>query len=145
MPPERKKEFMNKVMLIGRMTRDPELKTVGSNNTATTRITLAIDRPGKDAGTDFINVQVWGTQAENVCKYLSKGRQVAVEGRIQTGQYTDKEGKTVYTTDIVANSVEFLGSGGTGKNGGGSAGSTGDVAPTSAPVEFEDAEDDIPF
>ena len=96
---------MNKTLLIGRLTKDPELKNVGANNTANTRITLAIDRPGKDAGTDFINVSVWGTQAENVCKYLSKGRQVAVEGRIQTGSYTDKEAKTVYTTNIVANNV----------------------------------------
>lgn len=137
---------MNKTLLIGRMTRDPELKTVGANNTSTTRITLAIDRPGKDAGTDFINVQVWGAQAENVCKYLSKGRQVAVEGRIQTGQYTDKEGKTVYTTDIVANNVEFLGSGG-GKTTGGSTGSTGNATPVPEAVtdDFETMEEDIPF
>lgn len=140
---------MNKVMMVGRLTRDPELKQVGANNTAFTRITIAIDRAGKDAGTDFINVQIWGAQAENVCKYLSKGRQVAIEGRIQTGQYTDKEGKTVYTTDIVANSVEFLGSGGNsgGKAGGSSAGSTGNSAPAPKSVEdeYQEMEEDIPF
>lgn len=138
---------MNKIILIGRITKDPELKNVGANNTANTRITLAIDRPGKDAGTDFINVSVWGTQAENVCKYLSKGRQVAVEGRVQTGSYTDKEGKTVYTTDIVANNVEFLGSGGSGKNGGNASRSTGNSAPSTNAVDddFSKMEEDIPF
>lgn len=138
---------MNKIILIGRITKDPELKNVGANNTANTRITLAIDRPGKDAGTDFINVSVWGTQAENVCKYLSKGRQVAVEGRVQTGSYTDKEGKTVYTTDIVANNVEFLGSGGSGKNGASASRSTGNSAPSTNAVDddFSKMEEDIPF
>ena len=140
---------MNKTLLIGRLTKDPELKNVGANNTANTRITLAIDRPGKDAGTDFINVSVWGTQAENVCKYLSKGRQVAVEGRIQTGSYTDKEAKTVYTTNIVANNVEFLGSGGSGNNNGGnpSRGSGNNAKPVTNSVEqeFEEIEEDIPF
>ena len=132
---------MNKVILIGRLTRDPELRHVGQNNTATTSIVIAVDRPGRDADPDFIRIIVWGQQAENVCKYLSKGRQIAVEARIQTGQYTDKEGKTVYTTDVVANNVEFLGSGG-GK-------SAGQPAAQPARNEVADiasvAEEDIPF
>ena len=74
---------MNKVFLIGRLSRDPE--------------------------TDFINVVVWDKQAENVSKYLAKGRQVAVEGRIQTRSYDNNEGKKTYVTEVVANSVEFLG------------------------------------
>ena len=81
---------MNKVFLIGRLTRDPELRYTGSN-IATTRFTLAVNRPFQsqngEQGTDFINVVVWRKQAENVKKYCTKGSLVAVEGRIQTGSY----------------------------------------------------------
>ena len=103
---------MNKVFLIGRLSRDPELRHT-SNGTAVCQINVAISRPvaqGKDPETDFINVVVWDKQAENVSKYLSKGRQVAVEGRIQTRSYDNNEGKRTYVTEVVANSVEFLGS-----------------------------------
>ena len=101
---------MNRVELIGRLTRDPELRYTGSN-IATTRFTLAVNRPFQsqngEQGTDFINVVVWRKQAENVKKYVSKGSLVAVEGRIQTGSY-EKDGQRVYTTDVVADSVQFL-------------------------------------
>jgi single-strand DNA-binding protein len=86
------------------------------------RFTIAVDRPrrqGEDAGEDFIRITVWGRQAETCDRYLSKGRQVAVQGRIQTGSYKNREGVTVYTTDVVADRVEFLGSGqGNGQGGG---------------------------
>ena len=101
---------MNKVFLIGRLTRDPELRYT-SNNTATTRFTLAVNRTFQsqngEQGTDFINIVVWRKQAENVAKYVSKGSLVAVEGRIQTGSY-EKDGQRIYTTDVVADSVQFL-------------------------------------
>ena len=101
---------MNRVELIGRITRDPELRYT-SGNIATTRFTLAVNRPFQgqngEQGTDFINIVVWRKQAENVAKYVSKGSLVAVEGRIQTGSY-EKDGQRIYTTDVVADSVQFL-------------------------------------
>ena len=103
---------MNKVFLIGRLTRDPELRHT-NNGTAVCQISVAISRPvapGSEPQTDFINVTVWNKSAENVAKYLAKGRQVAVEGRIQTRNYENNEGKKVYVTEVIANNVEFLGS-----------------------------------
>jgi len=103
---------MNKVFLIGRLSRDPELRHT-TNGTAVCQINVAISRPvaqGKDPETDFINVTVWNKPAENVAKYLSKGRQIAIEGRIQTRNYDNNEGKKVYVTEVIASNVEFLGS-----------------------------------
>lgn len=93
------------------MTRDPEFR---EGSTSVARFSIAIDRgkdrDGNDRGTDFPNVVVFGKQAENCEKYLEKGRQVAITGRIQTGSYTKQDGTKVYTTDVVADRVEFLGS-----------------------------------
>ena len=112
---------MNRVILIGRLTRDPELRYT-QNNQAVATFTLAVDKrlsrekrqeaESQNRPTaDFIRIVVWGPQAVNCERYLRKGSQCAVEGRIQTGSYQDREtGKTVYTTDIVADNVEFLGS-----------------------------------
>ena len=103
---------MNRVFLIGRLSRDPELRHTTSGM-AVCQINVAVGRrtgAGKDPETDFINVVVWDKQAENVAKYLAKGRQVAVEGRIQTRSYDNNEGKKTYVTEVVANNVEFLGS-----------------------------------
>ena len=103
---------MNRVVLIGRLSRDPELRHTTSGM-AVCQINVAISRrvgAGRDPETDFINVVVWDKQAENVAKYLAKGRQVAVEGRIQTRSYDNNEGKRTYVTEVVANNVEFLGS-----------------------------------
>ena len=105
---------MNSVVLIGRLCADPELSYTPNTQTAVCRFTLAVDRPrrqGEDQGADFIRITVWGKQAENCDRYIAKGRQVAVAGRIQTGSYTDRNGQKVYTTDVVANNVEFLASG----------------------------------
>jgi single-strand DNA-binding protein len=110
---------MNNVVLIGRLTRDPELRYIPSSGTAVSTFTLAVDKPlsrdkkqemeSKNQPTaDFIRIVVWGKTAENCANYLTKGRLVAVQGRIQTGSYDDKDGKRVFTTDIVANNVEFL-------------------------------------
>lgn len=101
---------MNKVVLIGRVTRDPELRYTASN-IPSTRFTLAVNRPFENQNgereADFINVVVWRKQAENVKKFVSKGSLIAVEGRIQTGSY-EKDGQRVYTTDVVADNVQFL-------------------------------------
>ena len=107
---------MNQVILIGRLTRDPELSYTPNTQVALCRFTLAVDRPrrnGEDGGADFIRITVWDKQAENCERYLSKGSQVAVRGRIETGSYKNRDGVTVYTTDVVADrfgGVEFLGS-----------------------------------
>lgn len=105
---------MNSVILIGRLVKDPELGYTPSQ-TAVCKFTLAVDRPrrqGEDAGADFIKITVWDKQGENCNRYLKKGSQCAVKGRIQTGSYKGRNGETVYTTDVVAdtyNGVEFLG------------------------------------
>lgn len=102
---------MNKVVLIGRLSRDPELRYT-SNNTPVCQINVAISRPvaqGHEPETDFINVTVWNKQAENLVKYVKKGNQIAIEGRIQTRSYDNEEGKKVYVTEVLANHVEFIG------------------------------------
>lgn len=102
---------MNSVILIGRLATDPELSYT-PQQVACTHFTLAVARPrreGQDQGADFIRITVWGKSAENCDRYLSKGRQAAVHGRIQTGSYKNREGVTVYTTDVIADNVEFLG------------------------------------
>lgn len=102
---------MNQVILIGRLTADPELRQT-QTGTAVTGFSIAInrgrDRDGNDLGADFPRVTVWGRQAETCVQYLHKGDQCAVSGRLQTGKYQDKNGNTVYTTDVIAHRVEFL-------------------------------------
>lgn len=102
---------MNRVVLIGRLTAKPELRYTGSN-VPFARFSLAVNRTFTSANgereTDFINIVIWRKQAENVCNYLDKGSLVSVEGRIQTGSYDAQDGTKRYTTDIVADSVEFL-------------------------------------
>ncbi|MDD2377778.1 MAG: single-stranded DNA-binding protein [Bacilli bacterium] len=102
---------MNRVCLVGRITAKPELRYT-SSNIPFTRFSLAVNRTFNNAQgereTDFINIIVWRKQAENVCQYLDKGSLVSLDGRIQTGSYTDKDGNKRYTTDIVADSVQFL-------------------------------------
>lgn len=114
---------MNEVILIGRLTRDPETRYT-QGQMALCNFTLAVDRPYSrnrregDQTADFIRITVFDRQAENCSKYLTKGSQAAVQGRIQTGSYQDKDGKTIYTTDVVANRVEFLGSRNSSQGGG---------------------------
>ena len=109
---------MNSVQLIGRLTRDPEIRyTDGGASIA--RFGLAGDRRFKQengADADFINIVAFGKTAEFIEKYFHKGMKIALNGRIQTGSYTDKDGKKVYTTDIVAENVEFCESKGTSSN-----------------------------
>ena len=102
---------MNTVNLIGRLTKDPEVRYTSGSQMAVATFTVAIDRPvkpGAEKQTDFPRVTVFGKQAENCEKYLAKGRLVGISGRIQTGSYENKNGDKVYTTDVIANRVEFL-------------------------------------
>lgn len=99
---------INNVVLVGRLTRDPELRTTG-NGTSVTTFTLAVDRQyGKDKQADFISCVAWKKNAEFVQQYGSKGRMVGLTGSIHTRHYTGKDGKEVYVTEVWANSVSFL-------------------------------------
>jgi len=99
---------MNTVILIGRLTRDPELRYTNSGH-AVANFTLAVDRPfSKEKETDFIPIIVWQKQAEICAEYLLKGSQVAVEGRLQVRGYEDKQGNKRSATEVVASSVQFL-------------------------------------
>ena len=105
---------MNKVILIGRLTRDPELRTTAGNLSVAT-FSLAVSRPytpqnGGDAGADFINCVVWRRQAENLARYCHKGSQIAVEGRIQSRNYTAQDGTKRYVTEVLVDNLTFLGS-----------------------------------
>ena len=102
---------MNKVILVGRLTRDPEMRNSnGESNTAIARYTLAVDRRYKregEAGADFISCVAFGRSAEFAEKYFHQGLKVVVTGRIQTGSYTNRDGNKVYTTDVVVEDQEF--------------------------------------
>lgn len=102
---------MNKVVLIGRLTKDPELKYTPGSGTAVTTITLAVDRRfSKDnqREADFIPVVIWGKSAESTAQYMAKGRLMGVAGRIQTRSYEAKDGGRRYVTEVVAEEVQFL-------------------------------------
>lgn len=124
---------MNNVVLIGRLTRDPEIRYTANTQMAVATLTIAVDRPakaGEERKADFPRITVFGRQAENCEKYISKGNRIAIQGRIQTGQYKDKDGKTVYTTDVIADRVEFLEWG---------------EKKEDAPSGFSQLDEDIPF
>lgn len=125
---------MNKVILMGRLTRDPEVRySQGDNATAVARYTLAVDRRfnrnNDEQTADFINCVAFGRSGEFAEKYLHKGTKIAITGRIQTGSYTNKDGVKVYTTDVVVEDHEFAES----KNSAGSADNSG-FAPAGRPA-----------
>ena len=149
---------MNKVILMGRLTRDPEVRySQGDSSMAIARYSLAVDRRGRgssqdgDQTADFINIVAFGKAGEFAEKYLHKGTKVLVTGRIQTGSYTNKDGVKVYTTDIVAEDQEFAESKNASSNNGGGF-SNNSERPQQMPAEgfmnFPDGdgiEDDLPF
>lgn len=150
---------VNKVILIGNLGDDPEVRFTGTGQAVAT-LRMATNERWTDKGgqqqerTEWHRVIVWGKQAEHCKEYLSKGRQVYVEGRIQTREWTDKEGNKRYTTEIVAQSVRFLGGPGERRSGSPSAGSASSSGggksasqpPPQEPSEsFSSEEDDIPF
>lgn len=114
---------MNKAILIGRLTKDPELRTTPTGRNVC-QFAIAVNRTYTNASgereADFINCVVWDKQAENLARYQKKGNQIAVDGRIQTRNYDDKDGKRVYVTEILANNISFLDVKGNGTTGGNS-------------------------
>ena len=104
---------MNRAIIIGRLTKDPEMRTT-SSGIASTTFTVAVSRPftsqNGEREADFLNCVAWRKQAENIAKYCTKGSQVAVEGRIQTRTYDAQDGSKRYVTEIIADNVTFLGS-----------------------------------
>lgn len=136
---------MNKVILMGRLTREPEVRysAAGAESLAIARFTLAVDRRKKDDGADFISCVAFGNTAEFIEKYVSKGTKLIVSGRIQTGSYTNKDGAKVYTEDVVVEDAEFAES---KKNDSQDAKSSDGFAPMPEGMNFPvDVEDDIPF
>lgn len=97
---------MNNVNLIGRLTKDPDVRYIAESQKAVARFSIAVDRIGD--GTDFPSIVAFGKTAENCERYIRKGSKVGITGRISTGKYEDNEGYTHYTTDVVADRVEFL-------------------------------------
>lgn len=141
---------MNSVALIGRLTKDPDVRYGAGNQMAIAKFTLAVDRDraGKDSEqtADFISITCFGKTAELVEKYIGKGRLVGVTGRIQTGSY-EKDGRRIYTTDVIADRVQFLDRAGQSSGGGFTPASaeSSDV-PDEIPEGFKKmTDDDIPF
>ena len=101
--------FTNSVNLTGRLTKDPELRYIPETQNAVATFTIAVDRAfSKEKQADFIRITVFGKPAENCERFTAKGKLVGVQGRLQTGSYKNKEGTTVYTTDVIAEHVEFI-------------------------------------
>ena len=137
---------MNKVIIIGRFTRDPEIKySTGENATATARFSLAVNRRFKNKegnyDADFINCVAFGKTAEFIEKYFTKGMAIGITGRIQTGSYTNKEGQKVYTTDVGVEETEFVES----KNKGTSDNVPNNNANSNSDFEEVVSEDEMPF
>lgn len=137
---------MNKVIIIGRFTRDPEIKyTTGENATATARFSLAVNRRFKNKegnyDADFINCVAFGKTAEFIEKYFTKGMAIGITGRIQTGSYTNKEGQKVYTTDVVVEETEFVES----KNKGTDDNVPNNNANSNSDFEETVSDDEMPF
>ena len=152
---------MNKVILIGRLTRDPEMNTTPSG-VANTRFSIAVQRTftnqNGEREADFINCVAWRKQAENISKYVSKGSQVAVEGRLQSRSYDAQDGTKRYVTEVIADNVTFLGSKGSNQGGGdyspnNDMGGSSDIQTTDISEDpFKDfgeevalSDDDLPF
>lgn len=148
---------MNKVILMGRLTRDPEIRYSqsgsGDGQMAIARYTLAVDRRynrNDDQNADFIGCVAFGRSAEFAEKYLKKGTKIAITGRIQTGSYTNKDGNRVYTTDVVVEEQEFAESKAASQSSGGYQPAGRPAAPGNAGAEGfmsipEGIEDDLPF
>ena len=103
---------MNKVLIHGRVCKEPDVKTLQTGQTVA-RLTIAVDRyakAGEERKADFIGCVAWGNTAQFLAKYFQKGKEILAEGRIQTGRYTNQDGKKIYTTDVVLDRVEFCGS-----------------------------------
>ena len=131
---------MNKVILMGRLTRDPEVRYTQTSNTLVASFSLAVNRNYSnqqgEREADFINIVVWRKQAENVKNYLTQGSQVAIDGRLQTRTYDDQNGQRRYITEVIADNVEFLGSRNSSNNSNNMNSSASNAGPT--PYDFAD-------
>lgn len=131
--------MLNRIVLIGRLTKDPELRYT-PNGKAVASFTLAVDRPFKnqkgEREADFINIVVWGAQAENSANYLAKGKLAAVDGRLQIRSFDGQDGQRRWVTEVVADSVRFLSPKGSQDSS---------FEPTSMGSEVDFSDDDIPF
>lgn len=140
---------MNKVILMGRLTRDPEVRYTTTNNTLVATFSIAVNRrfarQGEERQADFINIVAWDKTGEFCSKYFKKGMQVGIIGRLQTRQYDDKDGKRVYVTEVIAEETYFADS----KREGGENPFSGVDAPfnaTATPSDFTPVtDDDLPF
>ena len=132
---------MNRVVLIGRLTKDVELKYTQSGS-AVANVTVAVDRYSKegDKSADFINVVVWNKSAENLARYKGKGDQIAVEGSLQTRSYEAQDGSKRYVTEVLASRIEFIGN---KSDGGKKATQQAPGSQYGEPVSFSD--EDLPF
>ncbi|QXE19989.1 single-stranded DNA-binding protein [Clostridium sp. 001] len=135
---------MNRVVLMGRLTKDPDLQFLPGNGTAVTKFTLAVDRRFKKEGqqeADFVPIVVWNKQAESAANYLTKGKLAGIAGRIQTRNYEAKDGTKRYVTEVVADEVQFLEWGDKANN------NSGQNTQQSNNAEYVEVEDDgdIPF
>ena len=132
--------MLNRIILIGRLTKDPELRYTNSGAPVCS-FTLAVDSGfGDNKRTDFINIVVWNKQGESCSQYLSKGKLAAVDGRLQIRNYDDRDGNKRYVTEVIADSVRFLSP--KGESGAALGGGFGD-----APMDFgiPSTDDDLPF
>lgn len=131
--------MLNRIVLIGRLTKDPELRYT-PNGKAVASFTLAVDRPFKnqqgEKEADFINIVVWGTQAENCANYLDKGKLAAVDGRLQIRSFDGQGGQRRWITEVIADTVRFLSPKGNSDNS---------FNPSDMGQEFDFSDDDIPF
>lgn len=148
---------MNKVILVGRFTRDPDLRTTTTGKSVAT-FSLAIDRRYKQEGqptADFFNIVAWGRQAEVICQYLGKGRQIALSGHLQARSYDGKDGVKRYVTEVVLEDFDFIGSkndgGGNGYNQSPAEGPPQTSTMNDMPLDFDDDfqliadDDEVPF
>ena len=129
---------MNKVILIGRLTKDPDLRFAAGTGKAVTRFTMAVNRPMKKGEADFIGCIAFGKTGETIAQYLTKGKPLAITGNIRTGSY-EKEGITRYTTDVIVDTFEFI----SGGNEDSSRGTNTPSAFDSANNSFNDKSDDM--
>lgn len=139
---------MNRTVLVGRMTRDPELKYTPTG-VAVANFTLAINRPFKNADgdneADFINIVVWRKPAENTAQYTKKGSLVGVDGRLQSRTYEGQDGKTVYVTEVVADSVQFLDTKGSNQSKNNQQNNQSQSNPFQGAEPLDISDDDLPF
>ena len=134
--------MLNRVALVGRLTKDPEVRYTADNQTPVAKFTIAVDRTFKREGqptADFIPIVVFGKSAENCGKYIKKGRLVAVSGRIQVRSWDDQEGKRHYATEVIADEVDFLDKASDTKGQG------NDFETDSVDFHPADTEDELPF